>query len=111
MTSDSLQVRAEGWATRLAVPLGVITVMVAAVALVVAGVHVADTFGSGAGAAELARDRGVGAATPLWATPLALAGIATIFTGIAVALAWIRHGIRDRRDALVTALPRVLSIR
>ncbi len=109
MATDSFRTRREDWATRLLVPLGVMTVMAAAVALIVAGVHVADSFSPGSAAGELAGDRGIGAATPMWATPLALAGIAAVFSGIAFALARIRHSIRGRRDALVAALPRVLS--
>lgn len=83
--------------------------MAAVVALIVAGGHVADTFTPGAAAAEVARHGGIGAATPMWATPLALVGIAAVFTGITFALARIRKSIRGRRDALVFALPTVLS--
>lgn len=109
MATDSFTTRREDWATRSLVPLGVMTVMAAVIALIVAGVQVADSFVPGATAADVARDRGIGAATPMWATPLALAGIAAIFSGIAFALARIRHDIRSRRDALVSALPVVLS--
>lgn len=109
MATDSFRTRREDWATRLLVPLGVMTVMAAIVALIVAAVHTGDAFGPGSAASELARDRGIGAATSMWATPLALAGIASVFSGIAFALARIRHSIRGRRDAFVAALPRVLS--
>ncbi len=109
MTRDNFAPRREDRATQVFVPVGVMTVMAAAVALIVAGVHVADTFAPSTVAAELARDRGIGAATAMWATPLALVGIATLFSGIAIALARIRHSIRGRRDALVAGLPRVLS--
>lgn len=109
MATDHFHTRREDWATRLLVPVGVMTVMAAVVALIVAGVHTADAFSPATAASELARDRGIGGATPMWATPLALTGIATVFTGIAFALARIRHSIRGRRDAFVVALPRVLS--
>lgn len=109
MATDSFSTSREDRATRLLVLLGVMTVMVAVVALIVAGVHVADTFTPGASAADAARNAGIGAATTMWATPLALLGIAVVFSGIAFALARIRQDIRGRRDALVLALPRVLS--
>lgn len=109
MATDHFRTRREDWATRLLVPVGLMTVMAAAVALIVAGVHVADTFNPAAAGGELARDRGIGAATSMWATPLALTGIAAVFSGIAFALARIRHSISGRRDALVLALPLVLS--
>ena len=109
MATDSFSISREDRATRVLVPLGVMTVMAAVVALIVAGMHVADTFAPGAAAVEVARDGGIGAATPMWATQLALVGIAAVFSGIALALARIRRSIRGRRDALVLALPRVLS--
>lgn len=109
MATDSFSTSREDRATRLLVLLGATTVMAAVVALIVAGGHVADTFTPGAAAAEVARHGGIGAATPMWATPLALVGIAAVFTGITFALARIRKSIRGRRDALVLALPTVLS--
>ena len=109
MATSSFTIRREDWATRVLVPVGVMTVMAAAVALIVAGVHTADTFSPGAAGSELARDQGIGVATALWATPLALTGIATVFAGTAFALARIRHSIQGRRDAFATALPRILS--
>lgn len=109
MATDRFATSRDDRATGVLVPLGAMTVMAAAAALIVAGVHVADVFTPGAATAEVARDRGIGAATAMWATPLALAGIATIFAGIAFALARIRQSIQGRRDTLVVALPRVLS--
>lgn len=106
MATDSFSTSREDRATWLLVPLGVMTVMAAVVALIVAGVHVADTFTPGAAAAEVARDGGIGAATSMWATPLALAGIAAIFSGIAFALARIRQDIRGRRRPGLRAAPR-----
>jgi hypothetical protein len=109
MPATAFDTRREDWATRLLVPLGLMSVMAAAVAFIVAGVYAADTFGTGLGPSELARRHGVAASTAAWAMPLALAGITAIFSGIAVALARIRISIRGRRDALVSALPRVLQ--
>lgn len=109
MTTDPFATRREDWATRLLVPIGLAAVLAAFAALIVAGVTLAGTFRTGAGAAEMARNRGVAAATTAWASPLALVGIATVFSGIAVALARIRLSIRGRRDALVSALPRVVN--
>jgi hypothetical protein len=109
MATDHFRTRREDWATRVLVPIGVMIVMTAAVALTVAAVHTADTFSTATAAGELARDRAITAATTMWATPLALVGIATVFSGIVFTLARIRHSILGRRDALVVALPRVLS--
>jgi hypothetical protein len=109
MATDNSTLRPEDQATRLLVALGAMVVMAAAIALIVAGVHLADAFAPGASAVAIARDRGIGAATPMWATPLALPGLAATFSGIAFALTRVRHDIRGRRDALVTALPAALS--
>ena len=108
MAKPSSDTTGQDWATRLLVPAGLMTVMAAVVAFVVAGVYTADTFGVGLSRAELARHHGVAASTAAWALPLALAGIATLFAGIAAALVRVRIDIRGRRDALVVALPRVL---
>lgn len=108
MATKSFDTRREDWVTRLVVPLGIMIVMAASAAFIAAGVYTAATFGSGLSASELARHHGVVASTAAWAMPLALTGIAAIFSGIAVALARIRISIRGRRDALVFALPRVL---
>jgi hypothetical protein len=91
------------------VPLGLMTVMAAAAAFIVAGVYTANTLGTGLNPSELARHLGVAASTAAWAMPLALAGITAIFSGIAVALARIRISIRGRRDAFVYSLPRILQ--
>jgi hypothetical protein len=108
MATNSFDTRREDWATRLVVPLGLMIVMAAAAAFIVAAILTADTFGTGLSPGELARHHGVSASTTAWAMPLALAGVATLFSGIAAALARIRVNIRGRRDALVSALPRVL---
>jgi hypothetical protein len=108
MPAASFDTRWRDWTGRLLVPLGLMTVMAAAAAFIIAGVYTANTFGTGLSPNELARHHGVAASTAAWAMPLALAGLATFFAGIAVALSRIRISIRGRRDALVTSLPRVL---
>jgi beta-lactamase regulating signal transducer with metallopeptidase domain len=109
MAATSFDTRREDWATRLLAPLGLMTVMAAAAAFIVAGVYSASTFGTGLSPSELARHHGVATSTAAWAMPLALAGITAIFSGIAVALARIRISIRGRRDALAYSLPRILQ--
>jgi hypothetical protein len=109
MTTDPFATRREDWATWLLVPVGLVTVLGAFAALIVAGISLADTFVTGADAVEMARDRGVAAATTGWASPLALVGVATVFSGIVVALARLRLSIGGRRDALVSALPRIVN--
>jgi len=108
MDDRSFHTRGEDWATRVLAPLGLMTVMAAAVALIVAGVYTADRWTGGLSPSDLAWHRGVAGSTAAWSVPLALTGIATLFTGIAFALARIRISIRGRRDALVHALPRLL---
>jgi beta-lactamase regulating signal transducer with metallopeptidase domain len=109
MKRTVLDTRREDWATRLLVALGLMTVMAAAAAFIVAGVYTADTFATRLKPSELARNHGVAAATAAWAMPLALTGIAALFSGIAIAFARIRINIRGRRDALVGSLARVLQ--
>lgn len=108
MPATTFDTRREDWATRLLVPLGLMIVMAAAAAFIVAGVYIANTFATTLNPAELARHHGVAASTAAWAMPLALTGVAALFSGIVVALARIRISIRGRRDAFVSALPRVL---
>lgn len=109
MTKDPFGTTREDRGTWLLVPIGLVTVLASLAALAVAGATVADTFVPGADAVEVARDRGVAAATMVWASPLALVGVATVFSGIVVALARIRLSIVGRRDALVSALPRIVN--
>jgi hypothetical protein len=87
---------------------GVLIVLAAFVALALAGAYTAVTA-LGQNAADVARDRGLAAAIPAWATPLGLIGLATVFSGIALALARIRLDIRGRRDAFAASLPRILT--
>jgi hypothetical protein len=109
MAATSFATRWEDWATRLLVPLGLMAVMAAAAVFIVAGTYTAETFGAGLSLSEVARHHGVAASTAAWAMPLALTGVAAIFSGIAVALTRIRISLRGRRDALVHSLPRVLQ--
>lgn len=109
MTNDTFNPRRQDWIALLLVPAGVTIVMAAGFALILAGVHTADSFSPATVGNDLDRDRGIAAATAMWAAPLALVGITTAFAGIAFALARVRHNIRGRRDALVAALPRILS--
>ena len=107
--NDPFRTRASDVTTWVFLPVGVLAVGVAFIALVVAGVSVADTFSPAADAAANARDTGVSRATVTWATPLALLGIATLFgVVIPAALARIQTNIRARRDALVASLPRLV---
>jgi len=109
MPATTFDTRREDRATRLLVPFGLMIVMAAAAAFIVAGLYTADTFATGISPSELARNHGVAASTAAWAMPLALTGVAAIFSGIAVALARIRISIRGRRDAFVYSLPRILQ--
>jgi hypothetical protein len=97
----------QDWATRLLSPLGLMIVMAAAAAFIVAGVFTADTFVPGA--PHVFYDKAIAGSTSAWAVPLGLAGIATVFTAVVAALSRIRADIRGRRDALVHALPVVLN--
>ena len=71
--------------------VGVFIVIGAFVALVVAGINVADTLPA---AGDVARDTGVFRAITAWATPLGLLGVATRF-GVAIpaSLARVRAGL------------------
>jgi hypothetical protein len=109
MANRSSTTKWQDWATRLLAPSGLMIVMAAAVAFIVAGVYTGYTFGTGLSPAQLARDHGIAGSTIAWAVPLGLAGIAALFTGVASSLSRIRIHIRARRDALVQALPRVLN--
>lgn len=109
MTKDLFATRREDWGTWPLVPIGLVTVLASFAALAVAGATVADTFVPGADAVEVARDRGVAAATMAWASPLALVGVATVFSEIVVAVARIRLSIGGRRDAMASALPRIVN--
>jgi len=108
MANDNHVTKRATWANLFA-PLGLMLVMVAGFAFIVAGVFSADTFGGGMAPNQLARHHGVVASVGAWAMPLALSGIAMLFSAIAVALTRVGISIRGRRDALVHALPRVLQ--
>ncbi len=86
--------------------LGMMTVTVAFVALIVAGIAAGDIFSPSGGTAS---DRGVWMATQAWATPLALTGLAVIFAGaIPLALRNVRSSISYRRDSMASGLPHIL---
>ena len=86
--------------------LGVMTVTVAFVALIVAGIAAGDIFSPSGGTAS---DQGVWMATQAWATPLALTGLAVIFAGaIALALRNVRSSISFRRDSMASGIPQIL---
>jgi hypothetical protein len=86
--------------------LGVMTVTVAFVALIVAGIAAGDIFSTSGGTAS---DQGVWMATQAWATPLALTGLAVIFAGaIPLALRNVRSSISFRRDSMASGLPQIL---
>lgn len=89
---------------------GVMTVMVAFAALVVAGVAAAGLFPATDGATEAARDRGVWMATQAWANPVGLASLGVLF-GVAIPLAVrnVRQAIDYRRSAMVAALPHLVK--
>jgi len=88
--------------------VGVMTVMAAFVALIVAGVNAGDFFGSSGTVA----DKGVWMATVAWATPLALVGMATLFGGsVILALNNIFGHIRYRRDSMANGIPKILAAR
>lgn len=70
MTTDPFAASAHDRATWLLMPIGLATVLAALAAQIVAGGSLADTFVTNSGPAEMARDRGVAAATTAWATPL-----------------------------------------
>lgn len=104
-----LEVTPGGRTVAASTTVGVLVVIGAFVALVVAGINVADTL---AAAGDVARDTGVFRAITAWATPLGLLGVATLFAvAIPAALARVRGGIGERRDALVESLPRLIAQR
>ncbi len=106
---DPFRTRATDIATWVLLPVGVITVSVAFVALIVGAVAGSGAFPA-SDPVNAARDTGVLTATTSWATPLALLGVGTIFAAaIPAALARIRTSIGGRRDALATALPRLVG--
>lgn len=80
------------------------------IALVVAGIAAADLFPVTGSAADAAADRGVWMATQAWANPVAIAGVAALF-GLAIPLALrnVRSAIDHRRNAMVTALPTLIT--
>jgi len=87
--------------------VGVMTVMAAFIALIVAGVNAGDFFGGGTIA-----DQGVWKATMAWANPLAMIGMAILFGGaVILALVNILGHIRYRRDSMVSGLPVILAKR
>lgn len=90
--------------------VGLMATMVAFIALVVAGVAAADLFPATGGAAEAAADRGVWMATQAWANPLGITGVAALF-GLAIPLALrnVRSAVDHRRDAMVSALPTLIT--
>jgi hypothetical protein len=90
--------------------VGVMITMGAFVALVVAGVTAAGLFPASGTAADAAADRGVWMATQAWANPVGLAGLAVLFAAaIPTALHRIRDAIDDRSDAMVHALPALIT--
>jgi hypothetical protein len=90
--------------------VGVMITMVALGALVAAGVTAAGLFPASGTAADVAADRGVWMATQAWANPLGLVGLALLFAAaIPTALHRIRDAIDDRRDAMVHALPTLIT--
>ena len=108
MANNSDTRKWEGFDGVLAV-VGLMVVMAAGIVFIVAGVLTSDTFSGAISPAQLARDHGVAGSIGAWALPLALSGIATVFSAVAVALTRIRSNILGRRDALVHALPHVLQ--
>lgn len=90
--------------------IGLLATMAAFLALVVAGIAAADLFPATGTTAAAAADRGVWMATQAWANPLAITGVAALF-GLAIPLALrdVRSAIDQRRDALVTALPTLIT--
>lgn len=102
---------AEG-SSSLLVPLavtavGLMTVMAAFIALIVAGVNAGDFFGGGTIA-----DQGVWKATVAWANPLAILGMAILFGGaVILALVNIFGHIRYRRDSMSAGIPVILARR
>ncbi len=87
--------------------VGVMTVMAAFIALIVAGINAGDFFGGGTIA-----DQGVWRATVAWANPLALVGMAVLFGGsVILALNNIFGHIRYRRDSMANGIPVILARR
>ena len=94
----------------VAAGVGVMGTMAAFVALVVAGIAASDLFPATGSAAEAASDRGVWMATQAWANPVGLVGLAVLFAiAVPYALFNIRSAIGQRRDAMVTALPALIT--
>ena len=90
--------------------LGLAITIAAFVALVVAGAAAADLYPATGSAAQAAADGGLLAATQAWANPLALTGIAVLLAlAVPYALINIRSAIGQRRDAMVTTLPALIS--
>jgi len=111
MTTATARTRRTGGAATAGLALvGAATVVVSFVAMFVAGLAVGDSFVPGADAVDRARDTGVFRAVSAWARPLALTGIALVFSGVFVALVAIRKTyLPGRRDALTHILPTVLA--
>ncbi len=87
--------------------VGVMTVMAAFIALIVAGINAGDFFGGGTAA-----DQGVWMATVAWANPLGLVGMAILFGGsVIIALNNIFGHIRYRRDSMANGIPKILAAR
>jgi len=87
--------------------VGVMTVMAAFVALIVAGINAGDFFGGGTAA-----DQGVWQATLAWANPLGIVGLAILFGGsVILALNNIFGHIRYRRDSMANGIPKILARR
>lgn len=101
---------ASDWGPLAATGVGLMVTMAAFVALIVAGIAVADTFPATGSAAQAASDRGVWMATQAWANPLGLVGLALLFAvAIPYALFNIRAAIGRRRDAMVADLPALIE--
>ncbi len=87
--------------------VGVMTVMAASIALIVAGINAGDFFGGGT-----ITDQGVWKATVAWANPLAIFGLAILFGGaVILALNSIFGHIRYRRDSMANGIPVILARR
>lgn len=90
--------------------LGSMVTAAAFIALIVAGTAAADLFPATSSTADALRDRGVWSATQAWANPLGIVGLAFLFAGaVPYALSNIRKSISYRRDAMVSALPVILT--
>ncbi len=90
--------------------VGAMVTGAAFIALIIAGLAAADLFPATSSAADAMRDQGVWSATRAWANPLGIVGLAVLFAAaVLYALNNIRTTISYRRDAMVSALPVILT--